>query len=109
MTMNRTRTGQNLKDRTGPQGQDHKDRTPRTGIGQEQDRILKDRILRTGHAQTNTPEKSFYPKLPNARTTIPRNTAASKTAVGPLNTSKDEIITVLTPQAELTAANTEIK
>ena len=38
-----------------------------------------------------------------------RNTAASKTAAGPLNASKDEIITVLTPQAELAAANAEIK
>ena len=38
-----------------------------------------------------------------------RNTAVSKTAVGPLNSSKDKIITVLTPQAELVAANTEIK
>jgi hypothetical protein len=38
-----------------------------------------------------------------------RNTAASKTAIGPLNTFKDEIITVLTPQAELAAANAEIK
>ena len=38
-----------------------------------------------------------------------RNTVASKMAVGPLNSSKDEIITILTPQAELMAANTEIK
>ena len=38
-----------------------------------------------------------------------RNTAASKIAAGPLNSSKDEIITILTPQAELTAANTKIK
>ena len=38
-----------------------------------------------------------------------RNTAASKTAIGPSNTSKNKIITVLTPQAELTAANAEIK
>jgi hypothetical protein len=38
----------------------------RTKIGQnlqEQDRILKDRILRTGHAQTNTPKKIFLPKI----------------------------------------------
>ena len=40
---------------------------------------------------------------------MPRNTAASKTAAGPLNTSKDKIITVLTPQAELAAANAEIE
>ena len=40
---------------------------------------------------------------------MPRNTAASKLAAGPLNGSKDKTITVLTPQAELTAANTEIK
>jgi hypothetical protein len=38
-----------------------------------------------------------------------RNTVASKIAAGPLNTSKDEIVTVLTPQAELVVANAEIK
>ena len=38
-----------------------------------------------------------------------RNTAASKAAVGPLNTSNSEIITVLTPQEELMAANAEIE
>ena len=38
-----------------------------------------------------------------------RNTIASKLAAGPLNTSKDKIITILTPEAELIAANTEIK
>jgi hypothetical protein len=53
-------------------------------------------IPRTGHVRTNTTKKSFYPKLPNAYTTMPRNIVASKTAVGPLNTSEDEIITVLT-------------
>ena len=89
---------------------DHKQDRTRTGQNlQEQDRILKDRILRIGYARTNTTEKSFYPKLPNARTTMPRNTAASKTAAGPLNTSKDKTITVLTPQAEFMAANAEIK
>jgi hypothetical protein len=40
---------------------------------------------------------------------MPRNTAASKTAAGPLNTSEDETITISTPQAELAAANAEIK
>jgi len=40
---------------------------------------------------------------------MPKNIAASKTAAGPSNTSKDETITVLTPQAELAAANTKIK
>ena len=40
---------------------------------------------------------------------MPRNTAASKSAAGPLNGSKDKIITVLTPQMELTAVNAEIK
>jgi hypothetical protein len=40
---------------------------------------------------------------------MPRNTAASKTAAGPSNTSKDKTITVLTPQAELAAANAKIK
>ena len=38
-----------------------------------------------------------------------RITAVSKAAAGPLNTSNNEIITVLTPQVELAAANTEIK
>jgi hypothetical protein len=38
-----------------------------------------------------------------------RNTAVSKSAVGPSNNSKNEIITISTPQAELAAANTEIK
>jgi hypothetical protein len=38
-----------------------------------------------------------------------RNTAAGKAAVGPLNTLDKEIINVLTPQAELIAANAEIK
>ena len=38
-----------------------------------------------------------------------RNIAASKTAIGLLNSSKDKTITVLTPQAELVAANAEIK
>ena len=77
---------------------DHKQDRTRTGQNlQEQDRILKDRIPRTGHVRTNTTKKSFYLKLPNTCTTIPRNIAASKTAVRPLNTSKDEIITVLTP------------
>ena len=42
-------------------------------------------------------KKSFYPKLPNTRSTIPRNTAASKSAIGPLNKSEDKTITVLTP------------
>jgi hypothetical protein len=40
---------------------------------------------------------------------MPRNTVASKTAAGPLNIFKDETVTVLTPQAELAAANAEIK
>ena len=38
-----------------------------------------------------------------------RNTAAGKATIGPLNTSDGEIITVLTPQEVLTAANAEIK
>src|SRR5258707_4795516 len=38
-----------------------------------------------------------------------RNTAASKVAVGPLNTSNGKIVTVSTPYAELAAANTEIE
>ena len=40
---------------------------------------------------------------------MPINTTVSKLAVRPLNTSKDKIITVLTPKAELIAANTKIK
>jgi len=40
---------------------------------------------------------------------MPRNIVAGKAAAGPLNTSDEETINVLTPQAELTAANTEIK
>ena len=43
------------------------------------------------------PLKKIYVKLPNARTTMPRNIAASKAAVGPLNTFKNKIINVLTP------------
>ena len=38
-----------------------------------------------------------------------RNIVVGKAAVGPLNTSNSEIVTVLTPQAELAAANTKIK
>ena len=48
-------------------------------------------------------------KLLNVTTTMLRNTAASKAAIGPLNTSDKEIVTVLNPQAELTAANAKIK
>ena len=40
---------------------------------------------------------------------MPRSMAASKAAVKPLNTSKDKIINILTPQAELAVANTKIK
>ena len=40
---------------------------------------------------------------------MPRNTAASKSAAGPLNTSKDKTVTVLTPKAELIVVNTKIK
>ena len=38
-----------------------------------------------------------------------RNTVASRMAAGPSNSSKDEIITISTPQAELAVANTKIK
>jgi hypothetical protein len=37
------------------------------------------------------------------------NIVVGKVAIGPVNTSDEEIINVLTPQAELTIANTEIK
>jgi len=40
---------------------------------------------------------------------MPRNTAAGKAAAGPANTSDGETATNLNPQAELVAANTEIK
>ena len=40
---------------------------------------------------------------------MPRNIIASKAAIGPLNTSNSETITVLTPQEELAAANAEIE
>ena len=40
---------------------------------------------------------------------MPRNTAAGKATIGPLNTSDSKTIAVLTPQEELTAANAEIK
>ena len=40
---------------------------------------------------------------------MPRNIAAGKAAAGPVNASDEETINVLTPQAELTAANTKIK
>jgi len=40
---------------------------------------------------------------------MPQTTAVGKAAAGPLNTSDEEIINVLTPQAELTAANAKIK
>ena len=39
---------------------------------------------------------------------MPRNIAAGKAAIGPLNTSNGEIIAVLIPQEELVAANTKI-
>ena len=40
---------------------------------------------------------------------MPRNIVAGKAAIGPLNTSNGKIITVLTPQEKLMAANAEIK
>src|SRR6266568_8122943 len=40
---------------------------------------------------------------------MPRNTAASKAAAGPANTSDSETVTVSNPQAELAAANAEIE
>ena len=38
-----------------------------------------------------------------------RNIVASKAVIGPLNTSDNEIVNVLNPQAELVAANAKIK
>ena len=40
---------------------------------------------------------------------MPRNTAAGKAAIGPLNTLNGEIIAVLTSREELVAANAKIK
>ena len=38
-----------------------------------------------------------------------RNIVAGKAAIGPVNTSNSKTVAVLTPQEELTAANTKIK
>ena len=38
-----------------------------------------------------------------------KNIAASKAAVGPLNTLDDKTVNILNPQAELAAANAKIK
>ena len=40
---------------------------------------------------------------------MPQNTVAGKATIGPANASDKEIINVLTPQAELAAANAKIK
>ena len=40
---------------------------------------------------------------------MPQNTAASKSAAGPSNTSDSEIVIVSNPRAELAAANAEIE
>ena len=40
---------------------------------------------------------------------MPRNTAAGKATIGPLNTLDSKIIAILTPQEEFIAANAEIK
>ena len=40
---------------------------------------------------------------------MPRNTAAGKATIGPANALDEETINVLTPQAELAAANAEIE
>jgi hypothetical protein len=40
---------------------------------------------------------------------MPQNTVVGKAAAGPTNASDEEIINILTPYAELTTANTEIK
>ncbi len=61
--------------------------------------------------QTRTDQYPWrnYPELLNTPIIMLRNTAAGKAAVGPSNTSDSEIITILTPQAELTEANAKIK
>ena len=48
-------------------------------------------------------------KLHTALTTMLRNIIIGKAAAGLANTSNSEIVTVLTPQEELAAANAEIK
>ena len=81
---------------------------PQTG----QNRILKtkqDFKNQTEYVQTTTFKKKIYMKLPNTYTTILKNIVASKVAAGPLNTFKNKIINILTPQAEFVAANTKIK
>ena len=40
---------------------------------------------------------------------MPRNIVVGKAAIGPANALDEEIINILTPQAELIVANTEIK
>jgi len=40
---------------------------------------------------------------------MPRNIAAGKAAIGPLNTSNSKTVNVSNPQQELIAANAEIK
>ena len=40
---------------------------------------------------------------------MPRNTAAGKATIGPANALDKETINILTPQAELAAANAEIE
>ena len=50
-----------------------------------------------------------YQKLSSTPTTMPRNTVAGKAAIGPVNTSNSKTVAILTPQEELTAANTKIK
>ena len=50
-----------------------------------------------------------HQKLPNIPTTILRNTAAGKAAVGLTNAPNSKTVAVLTPQEELIAANAKIK
>ena len=45
----------------------------------------------------------------NNYTIMLKNIAASKAAIGPLNTSNSKIVTNLNSQVELIAANTKIK
>ena len=40
---------------------------------------------------------------------MPRNIDIGKAAIGPVNALDEEIINILTPQADLIAANTKIK
>jgi len=55
------------------------------------------------------PEPLMNQKLYTAIIIILRNTIASRAAIGPVNISNSETVTVLNPQEEFIVANAEIK